>query len=119
MQLVARMLEQGFPADTPAAIVQSATVKEQKSVRTTIGGMEAAVAAAGLSSPAVITVGGVAKALDGTAALLPLESSTLFSCTSASVAHCSSHSAGMAPASFSSMVLNIIINIDITINRYA
>jgi|EP01046_Picozoa_sp_COSAG06_P094209 uroporphyrin-III C-methyltransferase/precorrin-2 dehydrogenase/sirohydrochlorin ferrochelatase len=64
-QLVARMLELGFPADTPAAVVQSATVKEQKALRTTIGAMEADVEQHGLKSPAVITVGGVAKALDG------------------------------------------------------
>lgn len=64
-QLVARMLELGFPADTAAAIVQSATAKEQKAVRTTVGEMVACAAAAGLGSPAVITVGAVAKALDG------------------------------------------------------
>lgn len=64
-ELVARMLERGFPANTPAAVVQSATVKEQKALRTTIEDMEADVERAGLSSPAVITVGNVAKALDG------------------------------------------------------
>ncbi len=60
------MLERGFPADTPASIVQSATVKEQKALRTTIEQMEADVEREGLSSPAVITVGKVATALDGT-----------------------------------------------------
>lgn len=65
-ELVARMLERGFPADTPASVVQSATVNEQKALRTTIEQMEADVERAGLSSPAVITVGKVAKALDGT-----------------------------------------------------
>ena len=60
------MLERGFPADTPASVVQSATVKEQKALRTTIEQMEADVERGGLSSPAVITVGKVAKALEGT-----------------------------------------------------
>jgi siroheme synthase len=64
-ELVARMLERGFPPDTPASVVQSATVKEQKALRTTIEQIEADVEREGLSSPAVITVGQVAKALDG------------------------------------------------------
>ena len=51
------------PTDSDPA--QSATVKEQKALRTTIGAMEADVEQHGLKSPAVITVGGVAKALDG------------------------------------------------------
>ena len=63
--LVERMLELGFPAETAAAIVQNGTVPSQKTLRTTIGSMVADVEAAGLSSPAVITVGAVAKALDG------------------------------------------------------
>ena len=66
--LVDRMLELGFPAETAAAIVQNGTVPSQKTLRTTIGAMVADVEAAGLSSPAVITVGAVAKALDGSLA---------------------------------------------------
>jgi siroheme synthase len=64
--LAESMVEQGFPPETPAAIVQSATLSTQAHVRTTISEMAAAATANGIGSPAVVTVGAVVNAL-GTA----------------------------------------------------
>jgi len=57
--LVAEMLAAGFPADTPACAVQSATLPGQRDVITVLAQLPPAVAAAGMASPAIIVVGDV------------------------------------------------------------
>ena len=50
----------GMPAGTPAAVVEWATLGRQRSVRGTLGTLPAVVASAGLTAPAIITLGAVA-----------------------------------------------------------
>lgn len=49
----------GLPAATPAAIVQRASLPDQRHAVTTLGGLAATVAREGLASPSVIVVGDV------------------------------------------------------------
>jgi uroporphyrinogen III methyltransferase/synthase len=54
------LLEHGKPPDTPAAVIQWGTTGEQRVAEASLGGLPAAVLAAGLTSPAVIVIGPVA-----------------------------------------------------------
>ena len=49
----------GLPADTPAAVIQQATLPGQRHLGTTLGELAAAIAREQLASPAVIVVGDV------------------------------------------------------------
>ena len=59
----ARSLQQellhGLPHDTPVAVIQHASLPQQRQVVTTLAQMHTDIAAAGLGSPAVIVVGDV------------------------------------------------------------
>ena len=57
-KLSERLIEGGYTADTPAAIVYKATWPEEKVVRTTVGGLAQAARAEGIPKTALITVGG-------------------------------------------------------------
>jgi len=59
--LVSGMLEAGFPADTPACAVQNGTLEAQSEIVTVLAGLPAAVARAGLGSPAILVVGDVVR----------------------------------------------------------
>jgi uroporphyrin-III C-methyltransferase len=60
-ELVAGMLEAGFPSATPACAVQSGTLAMQREVVTTLGDLPAATAEAALGAPAIIVVGDVVR----------------------------------------------------------
>jgi uroporphyrin-III C-methyltransferase/precorrin-2 dehydrogenase/sirohydrochlorin ferrochelatase len=62
--IVAALLAGGRGPDTPAAVVQEGTTRAQQGLRGTLGGLVAAVAAAGIRPPAVVVVGEVVTALD-------------------------------------------------------
>jgi uroporphyrin-III C-methyltransferase len=49
----------GMPADTPAAAIQNGTRANARELRTTLGRLQADVAAAGIASPAVLVIGAV------------------------------------------------------------
>jgi uroporphyrin-III C-methyltransferase/precorrin-2 dehydrogenase/sirohydrochlorin ferrochelatase len=59
----ATLLAHGKPADTPAAVIQEGTTSAQRSLRSTLGGVAADVAAAGLRPPAIVVIGDVVDAL--------------------------------------------------------
>ena len=54
-------LLQGLPADTPVAIVQHASLPQQREALTTLGLLEATVAREGLQSPSIMVVGDVVQ----------------------------------------------------------
>jgi uroporphyrin-III C-methyltransferase len=60
-EIVAGLREGGMAGDTPAAAIQHGTTARQREVITTLDTLPAAVAAAGLGSPAVIVVGEVVR----------------------------------------------------------
>jgi len=62
----------GLPAPTPAAVVQHASLPQQRCAVTTLGELAATVAQHGLGSPAVLVIGDVLQGL----AALPAPSST-------------------------------------------
>ncbi|MBV8032011.1 MAG: uroporphyrinogen-III C-methyltransferase [Betaproteobacteria bacterium] len=53
--IVAALLEAGLPAETPACVIQDATLKSQRELVSTLG----ALSAQGFESPAIIVVGAV------------------------------------------------------------
>jgi uroporphyrin-III C-methyltransferase len=53
----------GLPADTPAAVVQNASLPTQRHLATTLGQLAQDIARTGMASPAVIVVGRVTAAL--------------------------------------------------------
>ncbi|MDR3765659.1 MAG: precorrin-4 C(11)-methyltransferase [Butyricicoccus sp.] len=57
-KLSEKLIEGGYTAETPAAIVYKATWPEEKVVRTTVGGLAQAARAEGITKTALITVGG-------------------------------------------------------------
>ena len=57
-KLSERLIEGGYTADTPAAIVYKATWPEEKVVRTTVGGLAQAARAEGITKTDLIKVGG-------------------------------------------------------------
>jgi uroporphyrin-III C-methyltransferase/precorrin-2 dehydrogenase/sirohydrochlorin ferrochelatase len=60
--ITARLVEEGRPADTPAAAVQEGSTDHQRVVRGTLGTIAVDAAAAGIRSPAVIVIGDVVNA---------------------------------------------------------
>ena len=56
----------GLPPETPVAVVQSATLPEQRHAVTTLGQMAETIAREGLASPSVIVVGDVLRGLVAT-----------------------------------------------------
>jgi uroporphyrin-III C-methyltransferase len=59
--LVEDMLAAGYPADTPACAIQNGTLETQGAVVTSLGGLRAAVALAGLGSPGILVIGEVVR----------------------------------------------------------
>ncbi len=57
----ATLIEHGRPADTPAAVVQDATMPQQRTLISTVGALADDVRHAGLGSPAVVVVGEVVR----------------------------------------------------------
>jgi uroporphyrin-III C-methyltransferase len=55
--IVAGLRAGGMPADTPAAAIQNGTRANARELRTTLGRLQADVAAAGIGSPAVLVIG--------------------------------------------------------------
>jgi uroporphyrin-III C-methyltransferase len=55
-------LLQGLPASTPVAVVQHASLPQQRQLHATLGELAAAVRREGMGSPAIIVVGDVLKA---------------------------------------------------------
>jgi uroporphyrin-III C-methyltransferase len=53
----------GLPGDTPAAVIQHATLPQQRHIATTLVRLRADIEAAGLASPSVIVVGDVLRGL--------------------------------------------------------
>ena len=62
-------LLQGLPGDTPVAVVQHASLPQQRHIATTLARLHTGIAEAGLASPSVIVVGDVLRGL--AAAALP------------------------------------------------
>lgn len=52
-----RLMESGKPRDTPAAVIEKGTLPGQRTVRATLGNLEAKVKEADIQTPAVIVVG--------------------------------------------------------------
>ena len=61
-RLQAQMLE-GMPAGTPVAIIESASLPQQRHAVTTLGQLQATVVRVGLTSPSIIVVGDVMAGL--------------------------------------------------------
>lgn len=61
-ELSMRLIEGGYSADTPAAIVYKATWKDERIVRTTVGELKSSAEKNGITKTALIAVGGF---LDG------------------------------------------------------
>jgi uroporphyrin-III C-methyltransferase len=59
-EITAELIRHGRPADTPAAVIQSATLPGQRVLRAPLGGLAARSGAAGLTAPAVVVIGAVA-----------------------------------------------------------
>jgi precorrin-4/cobalt-precorrin-4 C11-methyltransferase len=57
-KLQRELLEGGYPADTPAAVVYKATWPEEKQLRCTVGTLHETVTANGLTKTSLIIVGG-------------------------------------------------------------
>lgn len=66
--LVADMLAAGFAAETPACVVQSATLPGQRDVVAPLAALPQAAMASGIASPAIIVVGDVVRLADTAAA---------------------------------------------------
>jgi uroporphyrin-III C-methyltransferase len=66
-EICARLLANGRDPDTPAAVIVSGTLPEQRVVRAPLARLAVAVEAARLSSPALIVVGDVVSVADGLA----------------------------------------------------
>lgn len=56
-------LMHGLPGDTPVAVIQDATLPQQRHIATTLSSLRADIVAAGLASPSVIVVGDVLRGL--------------------------------------------------------
>ncbi len=59
IEAIAPGLLQGLPAATPAAVIQHASLPQQRQVGTTLGALAATITREGLGSPSVIVVGDV------------------------------------------------------------
>ncbi|MEV4708925.1 uroporphyrinogen-III C-methyltransferase [Actinoplanes sp. NPDC049316] len=62
-KIAQRLLAEGRAADTPAAVVQEGSTTSQRVLRSTLGEVAAATAAAGLRPPAVVVIGDVVPVL--------------------------------------------------------
>jgi uroporphyrin-III C-methyltransferase len=62
-------LLRGLPAETPVAIVQRASLPEQRHAVTTLGALAETVAREGLASPSVIVVGDVVRGVAAASAI--------------------------------------------------
>jgi uroporphyrin-III C-methyltransferase len=60
-EIVDALLRAGMPPDTPCAAIESATRPEQRHLRATLCGLAHSVADAGLGSPSIVVIGGVAS----------------------------------------------------------
>jgi uroporphyrin-III C-methyltransferase/precorrin-2 dehydrogenase/sirohydrochlorin ferrochelatase len=58
-----RLIAEGRPASTPAAVIQEGSTDQQRSLRSTLGSVAADTAAAGLRSPAIVVIGEVVDAV--------------------------------------------------------
>lgn len=58
-RIASALLAAGLPADTPACAIQNGTLKTQRQVVSTLGGLHREVLANGLSSPAILVIGDV------------------------------------------------------------
>jgi uroporphyrin-III C-methyltransferase len=56
-------LLQGLPGETPAAVIQNASLPHQRHIVTTLAQLQSGIAQAGLASPSVIVVGDVLRGL--------------------------------------------------------
>jgi len=57
--LASRLVAHGLPADTPAAIVERASMPQQRTVAGTLGSLPALAKQQGVKAPALILIGGV------------------------------------------------------------
>ncbi len=60
---IQRQLLEGLPGETPVAVVQHASLPQQRHIVTTLSGLHAGIAEAGLASPSVIVVGDVLRGI--------------------------------------------------------
>ncbi len=58
--ITGELIEHGRPADTPAAVIQHATLPEQRVLRASLGELADRAEAAGIAAPAVVVIGAVA-----------------------------------------------------------
>lgn len=59
--ICAKLVENGLPGNTPAAVVHAATTPRQRIVTSTLADLPAQVRAAGLKTPSLIVVGTVVE----------------------------------------------------------
>jgi uroporphyrin-III C-methyltransferase len=71
-EIVDALLHAGMPPDTPCAAIESATRPEQRHVAATLREFAQCVADAGLGSPSIVVIGGVASLAAPAEAPLPL-----------------------------------------------
>jgi uroporphyrin-III C-methyltransferase/precorrin-2 dehydrogenase/sirohydrochlorin ferrochelatase len=62
-RIAERLLAEGKPAGTPAAVVQEGSTDAQRVLRGTLGSIAADAAEAGIRPPAVVVIGGVVETL--------------------------------------------------------
>jgi uroporphyrin-III C-methyltransferase len=60
---IQRELLHGLPGETPVAVIQHASLPQQRHIATTLAQLQSGIAEAGLGSPAVIVVGDVLQGL--------------------------------------------------------
>jgi uroporphyrin-III C-methyltransferase/precorrin-2 dehydrogenase/sirohydrochlorin ferrochelatase len=58
-RIAERLIAEGRPASTPAAVIQEGSTDQQRSLRSTLGSVAADTSAAGLRSPAIVVIGEV------------------------------------------------------------
>ena len=68
---IQRQLLEGLPGETPVAVVQHASLPQQRHIVTTLSGLHAGIAEAGLASPSVIVVGNVLQGIAAATVALP------------------------------------------------
>lgn len=59
--IVAQLLAAGLPAATPAAVIQSGTLAQQRQIKSNLSDLQAATQQAGIGSPAIMVIGEVAS----------------------------------------------------------
>jgi siroheme synthase len=60
-QIVARLIQHGAPPDRPAAVIERATLPDQRLIAATLEQIAARVARAEVAAPALLIVGEVAQ----------------------------------------------------------